>query len=581
MQAELLRDAIVELGSTQQTKHRPRDQLDREPADDKQHEREDQTPPHRDHVIGNNGANGLTPPRGAEHASRRARRCAVSNRSARSSRQTEGCAKYRGAPKVAALRSPSVKSRGSMYRHRFRNQTGKEIDSGGARPKGERVWRHGCEGEAQSNDANVNSLQVEIHRLLDRSTHGRNASNQRRTPGQPPLSLETVAPLNRDRPERGWGGLPQRGMAGQRRGTPTTPRLGRDRARGRSSPSSACGNSVRQRESGTHIAVEASMPLSISTWSRARSPRLVAGLSFALLAGLRSSVALGAPAPLPDPSGTGGAQAPASSGSTELDGQGKFATTNAPESTESEDTTELTLSAGGILSTGNARSAAVTGAADFRLRRSIHQFSATAAGNYGSAAVDADSDMEQTVGNVQGRARYDIYFHRQWSAFGMATARHDPFQGLDLRLNLDPGVAFYALHQPNHRLWFEAGYDFQFDVRTDDAIIERDDNGDPVLDEDGDEILLDKTAVNHAARLFAGYSNRLDERVTFSTGVEYLQSVLEGDRFRLNWDNALTTQLSGNFSLAATFTLRYDNAPLPDIDKLDTVSSLSLVFKLP
>ncbi len=287
------------------------------------------------------------------------------------------------------------------------------------------------------------------------------------------------------------------------------------------------------------------------------------------------------------PTGNTGAEAPATSGATELSGQGKFATgdeTPKPDE-ESSDATDLTLSAGGILSSGNARSAAVTGSVDFRLRRQIHQFSTSAAGNYAAAAVDdtaaEDNGFDQTVGNVQGRVRYDVFFHPRWSTFVMATVRTDTFQGLDLRLNVDPGLSFYAINKPKHRMWFEAGYDFQYDVRTDAAIHPLDASGDPELDEAGNATVLDKTASNHAVRLFAGYSNELNERVTFRTGVEYMQSFLDGKMFRVNWDNAFTTQIAGSFSLSATLTFRYDHAPLPGIETLDTVSALSVVYQLP
>ncbi|HRI10249.1 MAG TPA: DUF481 domain-containing protein, partial [Nannocystaceae bacterium] len=73
--------------------------------------------------------------------------------------------------------------------------------------------------------------------------------------------------------------------------------------------------------------------------------------------------------------------------------------------------------------------------------------------------------------------------------------------------------------------------------------------------------------------------NRLSEKVSFDTGLEYLQSLLKGDTFRLNWDNALTTQLWGRLSLAATFTLRYENHPLPDVRRLDTITAMNLVFR--
>jgi putative salt-induced outer membrane protein YdiY len=216
------------------------------------------------------------------------------------------------------------------------------------------------------------------------------------------------------------------------------------------------------------------------------------------------------------------------------------------------------------------------------LRRTIHQVSAAVAGNYGATgAIDSDR-YDTTVGNVQGLARYDVFFAKRWTAFTQVTARHDSFQGLDSRLNVDPGFAFYALNQPKHRMWFEAGYDFQYDVRADKALILRDVDGNPVLDVNGDtqrDPALDKVFLNHAARLYAGYSNKLSERISFDTGFEYLQSVIDPKVFRMVYLAGLNTQIVENFSLAVTFALRYENTPLPTIRRLDTITALSLAYR--
>ena len=45
--------------------------------------------------------------------------------------------------------------------------------------------------------------------------------------------------------------------------------------------------------------------------------------------------------------------------------------------------------------------------------------------------------------------------------------RRDRFEGLDLRLDLDPGLAYYFINTKKHRLQGEAGYDFQYDIRRD------------------------------------------------------------------------------------------------------------------
>ncbi len=280
---------------------------------------------------------------------------------------------------------------------------------------------------------------------------------------------------------------------------------------------------------------------------------------------------------------------PATGGTTEIEGQGQFAAAD-QEARTSEDATELDISAGGLLSTGNAFAAAVTGQGRFRLRRGIHQVGVQVAGNYGVADIESQTtrylfiadpltgnrveeqidtriERENTVANLQGMARYDVFFAKRWSGFLMATARRDRFQGLDLRFNLDPGVAVHVLTRANHRLWFEAGYDFQYDIREDEARLAAEAAG---------EVRPDKTATNHAVRLYAGYTNNLSEFVTFDTGAEYLQSVLVAGRFRVNWLSSLTTQLADRVSVGLTFALRYENQPLPEVLPLDTVTSVLL-----
>ncbi|MCA9650205.1 MAG: DUF481 domain-containing protein [Myxococcales bacterium] len=339
--------------------------------------------------------------------------------------------------------------------------------------------------------------------------------------------------------------------------------------------------------------------------------------SFAVQLGTQGLVAIAPPEDPAVPAGTVTTD-PASGGSTEIAGQGKFAAADL-EATESEDATELEISTGGLMSTGNAFAAAVTAQGRFRLRRGIHQVGAQVAGNYGIADTNVERVMyripaaapgqvvaiddlieersssierQTTVANVQAMARYDAFFAKRWSAFLMATARHDRFQGLDLRFNLDPGFAFHALTNARHRLWLEAGYDFQYDIRREDAVFEEQVVDPPVPDPDvvtpAGELavadtarvrIADDTLVNHAARLFLGYNNSLSDRVTFDTGLEYLQSVIKGSRFRINWVNALTIQLGGRFGVGATFTLRYENEPLPGVAKLDTITAILLTMR--
>lgn len=256
-------------------------------------------------------------------------------------------------------------------------------------------------------------------------------------------------------------------------------------------------------------------------------------------------------------------------GKTDIAQEG-FQAAQKPSEEAPVDETSVKVSAGGFISTGNARSIAMTGAGQVRLRRGDNQYSADAALNFAEAAPTPVVPAETTVENYQGRVRYDRFLSKHWALFVQDSARRDRFQGLDLRLNFDPGIAYYLLADPKHHLSFEGGYDLQYDVRSDEAIVAADALGTAVT----------KAEVRHALRLYAGYDNNLNEFVKFDTGLEYLQAFAAAENFRLNWISGLTSVLSESFSFSAAFTLRYDNNPLPEVEQLDTITTLSLVYTM-
>jgi len=259
--------------------------------------------------------------------------------------------------------------------------------------------------------------------------------------------------------------------------------------------------------------------------------------------------------------------ATASSGSTEVT-TGTFDA--AKQSSEATDATEAKLQIGALLSTGNARSLASTASGSMRLRRAANEFSAVAAANYArSAATPADS-TQTTMENYQGKLRYDRFVTHNVSLFLSLSGRRDRFQGLDARLNLDPGLAYYFISEEKQRLWGELGYDLQYDLRRDEAIATAAERG----------TILGKTKSRHSARGFVGYHTNVNEHVGFDTGAELLLGIPATENWRLNWLSSLTTALDSRFSLGATFNLRYDHNPLPGVEKLDTVTSMNLICTL-
>ena len=251
----------------------------------------------------------------------------------------------------------------------------------------------------------------------------------------------------------------------------------------------------------------------------------------------------------------------------------------APKIAKPSRETTATVSAGGLLTTGNSRTAAGTVNGKFDMRRGADGFGASLIGNFGEGAAQGQG-WHVTTQNLQGRVRYDRFVIDRMSLFLIATGRNDRFQGLDFRLNVDPGVKYLFMNEDATKLWGEAGYDVQYDVRRGDALGAPDANGNPQVDANGNPVppLLDKTATDHSSRLFVGLRHEFNKGVTFATGVEYLQSFVKSTQYRVNFDALVAANLGAGLSIGIGFSARYDHAPLPGKQDLDTSTMLSLIY---
>lgn len=239
----------------------------------------------------------------------------------------------------------------------------------------------------------------------------------------------------------------------------------------------------------------------------------------------------------------------------------------APTKEDNLDGTTITASAGGQLSTGNSQAGALSGSAKYETRFHDNSVGLDVLGNYSQSAPPG-GDVETTVQNVQGRARYDRFLTDAFGVFVLNTGRHDWFQGLRFRYNLDPGVKYIFLQQPTTQAWGELGYDMQFDVRTRHAL-----HSTPPPDDQS------ITKLDHSIRAFVGFKHAFNDAVTFNTGIEYLQSVVESTRYRVNYEALLAAKLWGGLALGAGFNLRYDHHPVNDsIKNVDTQTVLSIIY---
>jgi putative salt-induced outer membrane protein YdiY len=265
--------------------------------------------------------------------------------------------------------------------------------------------------------------------------------------------------------------------------------------------------------------------------------------------------------------------------STALVAAPKDPTASAPAVFKANDSTNVTLAAGGQLATGNSQLLAGTVNGKYEMRRGQDGFGASLLGNYGQGAATPGAEQHVTAENLQGRIRYDRYLSDRVSIFLIDTERHDRFQGLEIRTNVDPGVKYLFVHEDTTTLWGELGYDFQYDVRLGSALIPTD----PTTGAYIAGPLLPKTATEQSGRLFVGFKHAFNSKVTFTTGLEYLQAFASstpgsaGD-YRLNYDALFAANVAGGFSLGVGFSARYDHLPLPGKEQTDTATTLSLIY---
>jgi len=247
-----------------------------------------------------------------------------------------------------------------------------------------------------------------------------------------------------------------------------------------------------------------------------------------------------------------------------------FEAVQAAPAPDANDVTSFRVSFGGLFSGGNSETLALTGSTRFELRRSDNQLIVMAAGNYGEAAPAGSDERETNVENLQAKARYDRFLSDRLTAFAAVSALRDRFQGLALRTNFDPGLAYYIVRDSDLEFWAELGYDLQHDRRRQDAIDKAAAAGSVVA----------RSETRHSGRGFLGYRVRLSPAVELDLGTELLLSMEDTKNFRWIWDAALTSSLTEGLSLATTLNLRYDNNPLPEYETTDLTTAVSLVVNL-
>lgn len=259
-------------------------------------------------------------------------------------------------------------------------------------------------------------------------------------------------------------------------------------------------------------------------------------------------------------------------------------TESAPAEFPEERLVLWTISAGAVLNTGNTESLQFNGGTDFRLVDGRHGLTAQASWVAGLAGEGYE---DQTANDLRGKLRYDFFLTPLDALFAAVAARRDRFAGLNPRFQAQLGYLRYFLREAEdvHRLWGEIGYDLTYD-RFDYTILDRDDPMPPAGRPD--------SLVAHSARLFLGYDNHINPGLTFLTGLEVLINVDPGtilvepdgtertglEDVRVNWDSALRFHLVERLQGEIKFTLAFDNVPAVGAKKLDTTTTINVIYTL-
>jgi len=260
------------------------------------------------------------------------------------------------------------------------------------------------------------------------------------------------------------------------------------------------------------------------------------------------------------------AAAPAAQGEAQLSAQDavqknlKLPTTEAPR----VDETAWTVNAGGVLNTGNTRAVTLNIGTRALVVRGMNQASGDLQFSYGRASLPnteqpgAFENWRTNANNINAQARYDRFLTLMDGLFVGGRFRRDPFAGLDLRLQGQVGYLREIFRELNHRFWTEIGYDITYDN---------------FYPQPGSDVV-------HSVRGFVGYQNQLNPFVAFVSGLEGLYDVENSRNVRLQWISEINSKIEDRFQLSLMFAARFDNVPVENREKLDTLTTLNLVYSL-
>ena len=184
-----------------------------------------------------------------------------------------------------------------------------------------------------------------------------------------------------------------------------------------------------------------------------------------------------------------------------------------------------------------------------------YQFSEKLQGAWKLGALYGEADGEKNAESYFTELRLDYLFTKRFYSFAIGGWLQDEFAGIDSRYYVGPGVGYKFLTGPKHFLVGEAGLNYVNEEYTDDT---------------------DKDYLG--GRAFAEYEYAFTEKNRFSQSVEFLYDFSDSDNYNVNSETAVISALNDFLSLKASYTIKYDNQPVPStLEETDTVLAITLV----
>jgi putative salt-induced outer membrane protein len=172
------------------------------------------------------------------------------------------------------------------------------------------------------------------------------------------------------------------------------------------------------------------------------------------------------------------------------------------------------------------------------------------------AVIHAETDDITTAESFGLDFRASRLLNERWDLFGEALYYKNEFAGIESRYGVRGGAGYKLLLGPAHFLKFDAAFGFISE--------------DPVIGEEDD---------------FPTLSGGVHYKWVFSPNAEFTDDFV----ITLNLDDnddvtyaniaAVTAALTQTFALKASYTIRYDNQPVPGFEERDTITAVSLVAK--